>query len=284
MMDLQHQSHFSAFTRFSDMLKDTTNRRKQSASGHSIRNPSITALPVDADASSMRSWDSEMSRDSRRSSIGNYADRVRQMFDRTSTTHHGNGQRKGMTDLPAEVLQTIFIHLDFWDLLRAKRVCNVWRQLIPGDSPLLAEMLYLKPSRGLQIYNMVPTTFDLELEITPQSIEDGFQPSGTRFSVGVRNEISLMRRCLGLIRTSQEIVFHPVVMDFNVWIKNEKVMGAKEGSWRDMLVSMPPLRELTLRHGRKRNVVKVLTAGEDEDGVRLGALFDVMDEWMRRMI
>ncbi|CAG5156930.1 uncharacterized protein ALTATR162_LOCUS4723 [Alternaria atra] len=281
MMDLQHQSHFSAFTRFSDMLKDTTNRRKQSASGHSIRNPSITALPIDVDASSMRSWDSELSRDSRRSSIGNYADRVRQMFTTTTSPPHGNGQGKAITDLPAEVLQHIFIHLDFWDLLRAQRACNVWRQLIPGDSPLLAEMLYLKPSRGLQIYSMVPTTFDFELDVTPQSIEDGFQPSGTRFSVGVRNEISLMRRCLGLIRTSQEIVFHPVVMDFNVWIKSTRVMGCKEGSWRDMLVSMPPLRELTLRHGRKRSVVKVLTAGEDEDGVRLGALFDAMDEWMR---
>ncbi|KAI4945941.1 hypothetical protein J4E91_007382 [Alternaria rosae] len=283
MMDLHHQSHFSAFTRFSEKLKDTTNRRKQSTSSHSIRNPSISGgIPPDADTASMRSWDSELSRDSRRSSIGNYADRVRQMFT-AGSTHPGSGQRKRMTDLPAEVLQHVFIHLDFWDLLRCQRVCNVWRQLIPGDSPLLAEMLYLKPSRSLQIYNLVPTAFDFELDITPQSIEDGVQPSGTRFSVGVRNEISLMRRCLGLIRTSQEIVFHPVVMDFNVWVKSERVLGCKEGSWRDMLVSMPPLRELTLRHGKKRSVVKVLTVGEDEDGVRLGALFDAMDEWRRTL-
>ncbi|KAI4686455.1 uncharacterized protein J4E84_005734 [Alternaria hordeiaustralica] len=282
MMDLHHQSHFSAFTRFSEKLKDTTNRRKQSTSSHSIRNPSISGLPADADTASMRSWDSELSRDSRRSSIGNYADRVRQMFT-AGSTHPGSGQRKRITDLPVEVLQHVFIHLDFWDLLRCQRVCNVWRQLIPGDSPLLAEMLYLKPSRSLQIYNLVPTTFDFELDVTPQSIEDGVQPSGTRFSVGVRNEISLMRRCLGLIRTSQEIVFHPVVMDFNVWIQNERVLGCKEGSWRDMLVSMPPLRELTLRHGRKRSVVKVLTVGDDEDGVRLGALFDAMDEWRRTL-
>jgi hypothetical protein len=206
------------------------------------------------------------------------------MFTTTAASSQHSGQRRVMTDLPAEVLQHIFIHLDFWDLLRCQRVCNVWRQLVPGDSPLLAEMLYLKPSRGLQIYNLVPTAFDLELEVTPQSIEDGPQPSGTRFSMGVRNEISLMRRCMGLIRTSQEIVFHPVVMDFNVWIKSDKVMGRKEGSWRDMLVSMPPLRELTLRHGRKRSVVKVLSAREEEEGVRLGALFDAMDEWVRKTI
>ncbi|KNG51327.1 hypothetical protein DDE82_003045 [Stemphylium lycopersici] len=282
-MDLHHQSHFSAFTRFSDMLKDTTGRRKHSAPAQSFRNPFITTPPQDPETSSIRSRDSDFSRDSRRSSMGNYADRMRQLF--TPSTQPPHQQKRSINDLPAEVVQHIFVYLEFWELLRCQRVSRTWRCLVPGDSPLLAEMLYLKPSRSLQIYNMVPTTFDFELEISPQSIESGPQPPGTRFSVDVRNEITMMRRCLGLIRTSQEIVFHPVILDFNFWVKHESVLlGRKDGSWRGMLVSMPPLRELTLRHGRKRSVVKVLSVADGEDGVRLGELFDVMDEWMRRML
>jgi hypothetical protein len=206
--------------------------------------------------------------------MGNYADRVRQMF--TPSAHH---QKRGINDLPVEVLQHIFVYLEFWELVRSQSVCRIWRSLIPGDSPLLAELLYLKPSRNLQIYNLVPTAFEFEFDTTPVSIESGPQPTGARFSVGVRKEFSMTRRCMGLIRTSQEIVFHPVVMDFNHFIQKEEFKGGKEGSWREMLVSMPPLRELTLRHGKTRAVFRVLTAAEEEEGVRLGVLFDAMEEW-----
>jgi hypothetical protein len=285
-MDLQHQSHFSAFSRFSDMLKDTTTgRRKPSTSGHSIRNPSITALPIDPATMFTRSrGDSELARDVRRSSVGNYADRMRQLFH-TSSHHNNHNRKRGISDLPAEVLQHIFFYLDFWELVRCQRVSKSWRSLVPGDSPLLAEMLYLKPSRSLQIYNLVPTTFEFEVDVTPQSIESGSQPLGTRISQGVRNEITLSRRCIGLIRTSQEIVFHPLIMDFNYWIAHDCIAGKKHGSWRDMLVSMPPLRELTLRDGgQKRGAVKVLNVRGEGDGVRLGQLFDVLDDWIHRRL
>ncbi|EUC50132.1 hypothetical protein COCMIDRAFT_1096 [Bipolaris oryzae ATCC 44560] len=286
MMDLQHQSHVSAFSRFSDMLKDTTTgRRKPNTSGHSIRNPSMTGLPSDPIAMFTRSrGDSDPSRDIRRSSVGNYADRMRQLFH-PSSSHHTHPHKRGISDLPAEVLQHIFFYLEFWELVRCQRVSKSWRALVPGDSPLLAEMLYLKPSRSLQIYNLVPTTFELEVHVTPQSVESGSQLLGTRISKGVRNEISLSRRCIGLIRTSQEIVFHPLIMDFNHWITREGVAGNTHGSWRDMLVSMPPLTELTLRDGgQKRGAVKVLNVKGHDDGVKLGQLFDVVHDWMHRRI
>ena len=73
-------------------------------------------------------------------------------------------------------------------------------------------------------------------------------------------------------------------MDFNTWIADGALAGKKHGSWRRMLVSMPPLRELTLRHGKNRSVVKVLKAAEGDEGVRLGDLFDCMDDWMKRLI
>ncbi|USP74277.1 hypothetical protein yc1106_01551 [Curvularia clavata] len=289
MMDLQYQSHFSAFSRFSDMLKDTTTgRRKPSASsGHSTRSASITGLPLEPASMFTRSrGDSDVSRDIRRSSVGNYADRMRQLFNPSS--HHSQTQtqtadKRRISDLPTEVLQHVFFYLEFWELLRCQRVCQSWRSLVPGDSPLLAEQLYLKPSRSLQIYNLVPTTFEFEVDVTPQSIESGSQPLGTRISQGTRNEITLSRRCIGLIRTSQEIVFHPLIMDFNVWIAHEAVAGSKQGSWRDMLVSMPPLTELTLRDGgQKRGAVRVLHVKGEHDGVRLGQLFDIVDDWMHK--
>jgi hypothetical protein len=161
-------------------------------------------------------------------------------------------------------------------------VCKSWRDLIPGHSQLLVEDLYLKPSRNLQIYSLIPTAFEFEFDVEAKSIESGPQPSGTRFSMGVRKEFTMTRRCMGLIRTSQEIVFHPVIMEFNHFIQQDGFRGKAAGSWREMLVSMPPLRELTLRHGGKRTVFKVLRAGEEEDGVRLGELFDAMDEWASR--
>jgi hypothetical protein len=279
MMDLQQsQPHFSAFHRFSDMLKETTTgRRKHSHS--STRTPSLsTSLSMDPETASVRSRDSDLSKDARRSSMGNYADRVRQMF--TPSPHH---QKRGINDLPVEVLQHVFVYLEFWELVRCQSVCRVWRSLIPGDSPLLAELLYLKPSRGLQIYNLVPTAFEFEFDTSPVSIESGPQPTGARFSVGVRKEFSMTRRCMGLIRTSQEIVFHPVIMDFNHFIQKEGFKGNQEGAWREMLVSMPPLREVTLRHGKTRAVFRILSVGEEEgDGVKLAQLFDAMDEWARK--
>lgn len=80
-------------------------------------------------------------------------------------------------------------------------------------------------------------------------------------------------------------MFHPLIMDFNHWITCEGVAGNTHGSWRDMLVSMPPLTELTLRDGgQKRGAVKVLNVKGHDDGVKLGQLFDVVHDWMHRRI
>jgi hypothetical protein len=130
----------------------------------------------------------------------------------------------------------------------------------------------------LQIYALVPTAFEFEFDVTPVSVEDGVQTLDTRFSVGTRKEVRLTRRCLGIVRTSQEIVFHPVVSEFNNFV-GRAVMRREGGCWRDMLVSMPPLREVTLRVAKSRSVIRVLRVGEGEDGVRLGMLFDALEEW-----
>ncbi|KAF1944494.1 hypothetical protein EJ02DRAFT_371345, partial [Clathrospora elynae] len=283
-MDEQNNTHSSAFSRISSLLKDTT-RRKPHQSTTTTRNPSVTSLSFFPDSEGRNELGSAVAAESnhRRSSITNYADRMRHMFSTSTPTSSSARPGSRINALPIEVLQHIFAHLTFWDLLRSQRVCRQWRSFIPGHAPQLAEALYLKPSRGLQIYSCVPATFDLEFDIRVASVEEGVQPEGTRFSVGVRRELSMTRRCLGLIRTSREIVFHPVIMDVNVYLQRlgeEEGLGrCKEASWRGMLVSMPPLRELRFRHGRTRSVVKVLSVGEEGDGVTLGELFDAVDEW-----
>lgn len=275
-MDLR-QPPISAFTRFSDMLRETTKRKPATAN----QLDSVSYRQDDEPVSFSGSRRS--SRDERRSSTARYTEKMRQMF--ASTPQRG----AGINELPVEVLQHIFIHLDFWTLLRIQCVSRVWRELIPGDSPLLQEALYLKPSRSLQIYNSVPTIFEFEFDyvLIAKCVEAGPHLQGTQVAQGTRKKFTMTRRCTGLIRTSSEIVFHPVIMDLNTfldcghfsstvgrWPEDEQA-----GSWRDMLVSMPPLRELRVRDGRKKSVYRTLHAGEGEEGVRLGDFFRVIEEW-----
>lgn len=207
-------------------------------------------------------------------------------------------QNVSMNLLPVEVLTHILFFLDFWSLLKCQSVCKLWRDLVPGDSPMLHQALYLKPSRDLQIYSWVPATFELDFDVTTAWAEAGpaHPTKGKAVKLMPRRHFNLSRRCNGLIRTSSEIVFHPVLMDFNVWIEHEDFSDilstnaendgfdyAKTGagSWRSMLVSMPPLRELRLRSWGRKESYRVLTAGEGADGITLGELFRVLDEWSK---
>ncbi|KAF1841103.1 uncharacterized protein K460DRAFT_380828 [Cucurbitaria berberidis CBS 394.84] len=271
-MDHQRQPHASAFARFSDKLKETTKR----VSAHHQHN---RAPSREHDTLHIRG----PSRDERRSSSASYTDKLRHML-----TASPRPPRTGIDDLPIEVQQHIFLFLDFWSILRCQRVCKLWRDLVPGDSPLLQEALYLKPSRSLQIYSCVPATFEFDFDISVRSVVSGPQPIGSRFTLGVRKDFTMTRRCMGLIRTSSEIVFHPIIMDVNSYLQRSDFKshvveageeGAGAGSWRNMLVAMPPLRELRLRHGKTRTVYRVLRVSGGEDGIRLGDLFRVMDEW-----
>ncbi|KAH7388627.1 hypothetical protein BKA66DRAFT_527008 [Pyrenochaeta sp. MPI-SDFR-AT-0127] len=265
----------SAFARFSDMLKETTKRKPAN-----FNQLDSTPHRQDDDSFSLSS-SRRTSRDERRSSTARYTEKMRQMFATTPQ------RSAGINQLPVEVLQHIFSQLDFWTLLHIQCVSSLWNELIPGDSPLLQEILYLKPSRGLQIYSSVPATFDFDFDIAIKWVDSDRQLSGYSKILKTRKEFSMSRRCTGLIRTSSEIVFHPVIVNLNTYIdcsyfSSKAWKGAEDeqaGSWRDMLVSMPPLRELRLRHGKERNVYRVLSVGEGEEGIRLGTFFRVMEEW-----
>jgi len=185
-----------------------------------------------------------------------------------------------ISHLPTELLQHIFTHLDILTLIRLRRVSSRWNSLIPGASPYLQELLFLKPSKWLEAYTLTPATFDLTFDIvTTQDVDavvydrgQGFRPSRV---------FSLSRRCIGLIRMSEEIVFHPVVLGLDRYLTKEGFGSEVDGkaSWRDMLVAMPPLREVSLCCRTRGNKLHVLCVLEAEEGVRLGQVFDALAEW-----
>ncbi|KAI8936213.1 hypothetical protein NX059_006641 [Plenodomus lindquistii] len=278
-----------------------SNSQSQSHSQHiHIYNKSSLSIP-DPDALSLLSNSSDPNtttqhldppRDRRRSSVANYTSHIRSLF--TPSPSHSHSSRSHpppptLLTLPTELLNKILSFLPFYTLLHARSISVLFARLIPGSCPLLAEQLYLRPSRSLQIYAMVPATFELDMDVSTRSIEDGVQPPGVRISKGVRRDVTLTRKTMGLIRMSEEIVFHPVVVEFNswigkVWFRDSAVRGVGWGgvreSWRDMLVSMPPLREMRIRHARTRAVISLITVGEEEgEGITLGMVFDALGVW-----
>jgi hypothetical protein len=169
-----------------------------------------------------------------------------------------------ITQLPIELLQHVFLHLDFFTLLRVRRVCSVWNELIPGDSPLLQELLFLKPSNRLEAYGYTLATFNLAFDVTPTGV------------------LRMTRRCKGLLSTEGEIVFCPFVVDFDRFLQKDEVKDDERdgnrgvASWRNMLLSMPPLQEVCIT--RSTHIRCTLRA---EDGVRLGDVVDALQEWER---
>lgn len=270
-------------------------------STHTLRVPSPIPSPTYATAGG----ETDSSRDARRrSSVANYTAQLLSLFHSHSgsaspTTTAGTVVAKSkptLATLPNELVSRILVHLPFYALLHARRVSRLFARLIPGEDPELAAQLYLRPvrSRSMELYGDMCGGFDLEFE-DEEEVEAGDEKDGG--DEGSTGRVwRLSRRSMALVRVSEEIVFHPVIVDFNVFATKEcfrvseleagrETEGEVSGkarikqSWRDMLVSMPPLREIRLRHGRRRGVVRTLRAGDGSEGITLGMLFDALREW-----
>ncbi|KAL6708462.1 hypothetical protein ACN47E_002725 [Coniothyrium glycines] len=288
-MDLE-APHVSAFARFSDRLKSST-RRKPSTTHAS----GPEALHLDA-----RSQESER----RRSSVANYAAAIRQIFTPSAAALH---QRSSIASLPTELLTQILLYLDFWSLVRCQRVCKHWRSLVPGESPLLAEALYLKPSHNLDMYSSTLSAIELQFLRHPYMLAC-LGRDGSSSLAGESRSWALTHQTKALIRLSTEIVLHPVLQEFDNYVpwlaarqefysfspdvsggtmqrKVGEMVDWEEGeSWREMLVSMPPVQEIVLSPGWATRQVSgvVLKAKEGSAGITLGELVERMEEWGRR--
>ncbi|KAF2833153.1 hypothetical protein CC86DRAFT_5665 [Ophiobolus disseminans] len=269
-----HTRH-SHLARFTDKFRETMSMKRASVPSQAqhSRAPSRTEM-VNDEATTLSA---------RRNSSIRYTDRMMHMF---ASTRRTSGTALNINDLPVEILQNVFLDLDIVILVRIRRVCKLWKNLIPGDSPLLAENLFIKPSHNLHAYSFTNSTFDFDFEINTRKPheENQYLRSQPTFIDG----LSMSRRCLGLIRTSGEFIFHPIVIDLNHYVQGNEAGRSKlvlHGErptdpvhWRNMLVSMPPLTELRISRTmmKKSEVMCVLKA---KDGVRLGDVLETLIRW-----
>jgi hypothetical protein len=279
----EHASNakFSNLTRFADLLKDSMTTKRAPTPDQGRRN----STQPDIEAPSLNSKDVIHNR---RSSSTRYTEKMIQMF---MPSNRSSARALGFNDLPVEILQNIFLHLDIVTLLRIRRVCRIWKDLVPGDSPLLAEELFLKPSHNLYAYSFTCTAFDFDFEINVHSLlEKGpLSRAQPTFIEG----LSMTRRCLGLIRIGSEFIFHPIICDFNNFLqgdeqgKSKLILGDPETieptHWSNMLISMPPITELRLSRtvGRKCKTMCVIEA---TNGVRLGDVVNTLSKWGRKEV
>jgi hypothetical protein len=206
-------------------------------------------------------------------------------------TNQPSSATLGINELPVEILQNVLMYLDIFNLIRVRRVCKLWSSLIPGESPLLAEALFLKPSYNLHAYSFTLATFDFDFEINVR--DHTAEHPNMRSQSTYIDGLSMTRRCLGLIRTSSEIMFHPIIIDFNHYVQGDdsgrsKLAIAPEKAtedltWRNMLVSMPPLTEVRVSRTRDRKA-KTMCVLAAKDGVKLGDVFDALEKWGRRSV
>jgi hypothetical protein len=269
---------FSNLVRFADMLKDSMSTRR----APTLNQPQLNSSHLEVEDTNHISQPNHVRR---RSSI-RYTEKMLQMF-----THSTRSTSTALTinDLPVEILQNVFLTLDLSTLLRIRRVCKLWRDIVPGDSPLLAEELFLKPSHNLHAYSFTLATFDFDFEINVRSPDE--KSPHLRLQPTFIEGLSMTRRCLGLIRTSSEIIFHPIIIDFNHYVQGDEQGKSKlvlidedtpgAVNWRNMLVSMPPLTEIRISrtHGRKSKTMCVLKA---KGGVKLGDVFDTLNKWGKK--
>jgi hypothetical protein len=268
----------SNFARFADRLKDSMSTKRAPT-------PSLARrFSTQHDLEDTKQNDHVTH--SRRSSSTRYTEKMLQMFT------HSNRPRSStlvVNHLPVEILSNVFVYLDLFTLLRIRRVCKLWKDLVPGESPILAEELFLKPSYNLHAYSFTMATFDFDFEINARPLPE--QGPNMRIQPTYIDGLSLTRRCLGLIRTSGEFIFHPIIMDFNHYVQGDEAgksklvvnteKEAKEVQWQNMLISMPPLTELRISRtvGRKSKVMCVL---KSKDGVKLGDVFETLSKWGKK--
>jgi hypothetical protein len=278
-MDVSQEYHaghgrHSQFSRFTGRVRDTMSMKRASSVSRTQHTRALSQADMASDQTS------SISTVARRTSGIRYTDRMMQMMFSSSRL---SSTATNINDLPVEILQSIFLELDFFVLLRIRRVCKLWNSSIPGDSPLLAEDLFLKPSHNLHAYSFTSNVFQFDFEIHARGPheENQYLRSQPTFIDG----LSMTRRCIGLIRTSEEIIFHPIVANFNHYVQGDASGRSKlalvQGTsteplnWKNHLVSMPPLTELRISQtmGGKAHIMCVLRA---KDGIKLGAVIDTL--------
>lgn len=89
--------------------------------------------------------------------------------------------------LPPEILQEVWGHLSFYDLMRCQRVCKKWNAYLPGDDPTLRKALFsplTRQNNPTPLYYEVVLEVDQRLEVQELTLA---LPPRTTFELGVCN-------------------------------------------------------------------------------------------------
>jgi hypothetical protein len=209
-------------------------------------------------------------------------------------------------ELPIEVLQQIFSHLDLLTLFKCRCVCTLWNSCIPGDSPELREAMFLPGNAIFKATEWPPFTLFFEIytdadmarrfsavpPVRVGAIDRIVLSHVSRSSVALHPFISQIGRYLvprvpqlqrpGIKgRTSEDFHF--------TYLKNKagNLFPPEDiGSLSGMLVSMRPVTELHVNFryidcnheeiGTKQSMRQCILY--DKDGVTLAHVFRVIEK------
>ncbi|CAO2650373.1 Nn.00g016650.m01.CDS01 [Neocucurbitaria sp. VM-36] len=207
--------------------------------------------------------------------------------------------------MPAEVLQTIFRKLSFYDLMRCKRVCKTWNAYLPGDDPVLHRKLFSKADftdeeddSRIFIHLRAPVVFVSEEGKLPRlgfSIDVLFRSTenfdeGTVFHPMVKKLESFMHLVNPYFVLPKQNLLprqRPVpVFTFSTFeqlkemTKLPKGYNYKDGSWKKMLLCVPAVKQVKVDfnwsiegYGRRYTLN---AAGETGEAVSVGQFVKVM--------
>ena len=171
----------------------------------------------------------------------------------------------GSADAQSRVLSTpelfsnILQQLRPGDLLLLQRVNKEWKTVIDTD-PLLQQALFLQPQ--------------------PILTESNLDTEGSRVELN-----PLLLKAFPDWLTSTSPTFGSIRFSESPWIKDDTsklIFLRREASWRRMLVCQPPVQALEVRHYHipfgKPSLIKGMITCQENDGVRMGLLYDLA-EW-----
>jgi hypothetical protein len=154
----------------------------------------------------------------------------------------------GINTLPIEILQHIFFQLDLWSVLRCRRVCHLWNDCVPGDSPALRASMFL-PSQATRT-RTEPLTLHLTVHISAIFVD--IYPCEPPLVYTMCLEAAQMTHL-----QEQDIAIHPILVGTvdehvirkmkDIW--NSSLLGQDVGSatWMHMLACYPPVQNIRLR-------------------------------------
>ncbi|KAF2131608.1 hypothetical protein P153DRAFT_199632 [Dothidotthia symphoricarpi CBS 119687] len=217
----------------------------------------------------------------------------------TQTVANASVRNSASSHVPPEILQTIFRHLSFYDLIRCQRVCKDWRAHLPGNDPRLQEALYQRAKFAVSDKHPDTTPqIHLHLEIDMKLNRQPNELPRIAFDIGTS---SLRKTSFG------KTVPHPVLSGWNEFMPlvnpNFKIQEKhrvcnqlrffsfdelkqltdtskfaghykQDGSWRNMFMCFPTVKELKLLVCWP--IKETTQYIKDDEGVTLGRFVDLL--------